>query len=214
MAESYLTIEQFFAEVPGALTTDEVSVVALERRLASVSRAIDKYTRRDPGAFSPSPAEPTALVVYGTGATVLPLIEFVPGSVSIVGAPSHYMPSAWREYRRGDVRGLHVAAPDGRLITDGEVWGDGVPFTVTARFGYIETPADVVEAAVQLAARWHRAGSEGFSGVIGALQSDRTIIERAFPPTVKLLLDPYVEQEPTDEDARIDVGRLLPGDFV
>lgn len=212
MANEYATIEEFFGDVPGAETEDPAQLVPLTRRLTSASRAIDTYTRRASGAFSPSPEDATERVVYGTGEAVLPLSEFVPASVvTVTTALDGYMPEAWREYRRGSVRGLHTASSAGRL-TQYETWADGVPYAVTARWGYEAIPADINEACIMLAARWHRAKDDGFSGVIGGLTQDRTIIERAFPPAVKQLLDPFVEA-PEDEDSRVDFGRLAPTDF-
>lgn len=190
-----------------------------EKMLTRASRAIDAYTRRPENAFAPAADSASEMIVYGADSPVLMLTEFVPASVETVTAPTGYMPEAWREWRRKEVStgaarvGLHTATSAG-ILTPRVVWQKGVPFTVKARWGFVATPANVTEACLQLVTRWWRAKDEGFSGVVGSLGADRSIMERGFPPGVKTLLEPYVlAEEVSDEDSgTIERGELIDAD--
>lgn len=106
----------------------------------------------------------------------------------------------------GDVE--QVVAPDGtilgptdykvvgnRLYVNGYTYGEtSLPYAVTAAWGWDEVPGDIQEAALQLVVRWWRGRTEAFSGAIGNIHRDGTIIERGFPASVKTILDAWKEK--------------------
>lgn|GEM_PF-5677280 len=207
----YATLEELLGYLPSVTSDEDKGVLAA--MITRGSRAIDTYTRRDPETFAPAPTEASARRFYGADSAVLLLSEFVADSIEEVTAPTGYMPEDYVEFRRGQIRGLHTATTD-KILTPRVVWKKGVPFTVTARWGYAAIPADIKEALMQLVVRWWRSKDEAFAGVIGQVGTDRTIIEKGFPSGVKTLLGPYVlESAEEDEEAgTIERSDLLDAD--
>jgi hypothetical protein len=214
----YATVEELSGYLPGI--TADADLATLSQMLTRASRAIDAYTRRHADAYAPAAAEAAPQIFYGEGQPVLLLPEFVVGSVSTVTAPTGYMPEGFTEFRRreastGSLRvGLHTATTDG-IRTPRVGWTKGVPFTVTARWGFEAIPPDVTEACLQLVTRWWRAKDEAFAGVIGDLSQQRAILERGFPPGVKTLLEPYVlaDVETEQDEGGIERGELINTDY-
>ncbi|MCP9496086.1 MAG: hypothetical protein MSG64_16685 [Pyrinomonadaceae bacterium MAG19_C2-C3] len=202
---NYANVEQLRQYLPAVSDADET---ALESIITRASRAIDAYCRRDAGEFAGTASEGTERVLYGTGAPRMDIPAYVPKSVSAVSGLND-SPVMFREYRGG------LVTTDERGVWTPHVqFRKGVPYKVTARWGYEATPADITEACLQLATRWWRAKDEGFSGAIGAITTGGSIIERGFPPGVKTLLEPYVLIEREDEeDGLIEQGNLNTTDF-
>lgn len=164
----------------------DVDKVTLAEIITRVSRRIDAYVTdgRAENFFAPAAAEASDLVVYGDGVSFLTLPEFKPGSVSKLTGQSGAEITTFVE--RGN--SIHLTDGSGNL-TRRSYFGDGIAYVVTARWGLAATPADIVEAALQLTVRTYRSKDEGFSGVIGGLRQDNSIIERAMPAAVKEVLD-------------------------
>ncbi len=214
----YATLAELLDYLP--LVSSDEDKAALGRMLTRGSRAIDAYTRRADDAFAPAPEDESEQIIYGTGQAVLLLPEFVAGSIESVTAPQgYYLPAGYVEFRRRDITtgalrvGLHTATTD-KILTPRVVWASGVPFTIVARWGFQAIPGSIKEALLQLLVRWWRTKDEAFTGVIGSLGTDRTIIERGFPSGVKTLLEPYVLEEAEQDEAAgiIERGELRDAD--
>jgi hypothetical protein len=119
-------------------------------RLAEV--ADDHFAARTPGAA-------TARVFYGDGTDYLrldPRDPSDPVAAADVSMPAGYtVPSFYesgdylvRAYGAGALYGAGAVHHHGGT---GEGWPDGVPVTVTAKWGYASVPADVTHAAARLA---------------------------------------------------------------
>lgn len=186
----YATSAQLVGDAETAGYLPQVSSDEDKAKLAGiitrVSRRIDAYVTdgRVENFFAPAADEASALVIYGDGISSLKLPEFVPGSVSKVVGPGGVEIEDFVE------RSVSIQLTDG----DGRLWrgcvfGEDVPYTVTARWGRAAVPDDIVEAALQLVVRTYRSSDEAFSGVIGGLRQDGSIIERALPAAVKEILD-------------------------
>jgi hypothetical protein len=193
---AYATLDQLRQYLPAANAADANALADLLER---ASRAIDSYCHRPPEAFVPAPAEPKTRTLYGGGVARLEAGELI-SLVSVVG-PGGAVSAVYLR------RALLRTDPATERLTY-EPWELGVPYAVTGRWGFEVTPADITEACLQLAVRWWRGKDEAFSGVVGAIEFDRTIIERDFPPTVKRLLAPYVL---ATSDAT--VGRWITNEF-
>lgn len=154
--------------------------------ITRVSRRIDAYVTdgRVENFFAPAAADPSDLIVYGDDVSYLLLPEFVPGSVEKLTGPGGIEITNFIE--RGDR--LQLTDGGGNLAR-GYRFNDGVAFTVTARWGVAAIPADIIEATLQTVVRTYRSKDEAFSGVIGGLRTDGSIIERAMPAAVKDVLD-------------------------
>jgi hypothetical protein len=214
----YAQVTDFQAYLP--TVTSEADLATLAQMITRASRAIDAYTRRHINAFAQAATEASEQVWYGNDSPVLLTDEFIAGSVATVTAPTGYMPDGYAEFRRreastGSLRvGLHTATAEG-ILTPRVVWRKGVPFKVTARWGFAAIPADITEACLQLVTRWWRAKDEAFTGVIGDISQQRAILERGFPPGVKTLLEPYVLEDVAESEnaGTIERGDLLNVDF-
>lgn len=160
--------------------------VTLAEIITRVSRRIDAYVTdgRVENFFAPAAAGASDLVVYGDDVSYLVLPEFVPGSVSKLTGQSGIEITSFVE--RGS--GIHLTDGAGNL-TRRSYFGEGIAYVVTARWGLAATPADIVEATLQTVVRTYRSKDEAFSGVIGGLRQDGSIIERAMPAAVKEALD-------------------------
>lgn len=214
-----------YAELSELLTgylpsvTGDAERETLARMLTRASRAIDTRTRRPANAFAPSPEGPAEQTVYGTGAAVLLTPDYVPGSVAEVTAPAGYLPEGWREFRRREAStgtnrvGLHTATAAG-LLTPRIPWIKGVPYAVRARWGFLETPGEIVEATLQLVREWWRQQSGEVAGPVGDVNQFRRQ-ERGFPKAVDDLISPYVleEAEEEREEGTVERGDLLNSDL-
>jgi hypothetical protein len=194
MAE-YCTPEQVYGsdEIEGYLpeASEERKQSLIAEVIARCSRRIDNYVTggRETDYFAPAPP-PSAKTVAGCGLSFLKLPAHLAGSVSAVSVPDGYTVPDFIE-RNGKLYRVNDSTE--KRISRSGVWLDGLPYSVTARWGkYLETPEPIVEACLHLVVRTFRSRDEGFSGVIGNIQtSGQLIFERAFPVAVKEILDVY-----------------------
>ena len=70
-------------------------------------------------------------------------------------------------------------------------WLSGLPYTVSATFGYTTVPADIVECCLEIAVRIWRGRDAGFSDVVGVEGSGAVGYNGALPAMVKRVLDHY-----------------------
>ena len=202
-----------------SVTSDD-DKAALASMLTRASRAIDTRTRRQANAFAPAPDETSEQVFYGEGAAVLLLPEFVTGSVETVTAPTGYMPPGYREFRRREVStgalrvGLHTSTSEG-ILTPRVPWTKGVPYTVKARWGFVETPPEITEACYQLVRKWWREQSGEVSGPVGGMERARAGDVSGFPRGVEQLIAPYILDDVAEdsEAGTIERGDLINSDF-
>ncbi|MDQ3651511.1 MAG: hypothetical protein M3458_14805 [Acidobacteriota bacterium] len=188
-------------------TPDEPAVSAL---LTSASRAIDGVTKREENAFAASPALPTPKVVYGSGETCLVIPEHVKNSITTITTVTGLTAPAFAEYHGRlcvvDSRGVFLRS---------DVWQDGVPYTITARWGFASIPADINQACLKLVDFWWKTKSGALSGTIGNITQDgRLFVRDDFPASVMRLLAPYVLQErENDRAGLVEFGDLQTDEF-
>lgn len=215
VTDLYATVDQLAARVPTLFgkTVDrraDEQTIAAETLLESISRAIDSRTLREPGAFSPSPEEATSRTVYGNSKSCLEIPAHIHGTVNstVVTVASETAP-AFRE-----VRGLLCIADARGVLQRDEVWREGVPYTITARWGYASIPADIREACLAWAAQRGRMNSGDMSGMVTQIQRDgATLLRDDVPPIVRDLLKPFVLPETEDDHSgRVEFGTLRNSD--
>lgn len=216
----YADIDQLItAYLPGVTNDDDKA--ALASMITRASRAIDTKARRQANAFAPAAAETSEQMFYGEGQAVLLLPEFVTGSVETVTAPTGYMPPGYAEFRRREVStgalrvGLHTATSGG-IRTPRVPWTKDVPFTVKARWGFVETPPEITEGCYQLVKHWWRQGGGEVSGAIGDMEQRRGSADRSgFPRGVEQLIEPYILDDVVEdsEAGTVERGDLINSDF-
>lgn len=193
------------------VTSDE-DKATLAGMITRASRAIDGRTRRADDAFAPAPEEPSEQTFYGEGSAVLRVAEYVAGSIATVTGPASSLPEGYVEFRRAKVVGLHTADAQ-KILTPRVSWGRGVPFKVTARWGYQVTPGAIVEATYQLVRAWWRQASGETYGVIGDVGT-RPAPERGIPKVVDDLIAPFVLDDVVaeEDEGTIERGSLFDAD--
>lgn len=186
---SYATVEQlrtYLKQVPSSQASDELLQAVLDRATAIIDGELGMH-------FGTAAAG--TFTVYGDGTGYLAPPAFVAGSVTLVSSPSG-VPVP--DYVERD--GLLVVTDGSGLIqTDAHRgspfwgWASGVPYVVSATFGYATVPADIVEACLEIAVRIWRARDAGFSDVVGVEGSGAVGYNGALPNLVKRILDNYRE---------------------
>lgn len=180
-----------------AIAVTNTTDAALQRRLDAATQVIDHELDQAAGTFSAA-AGAAIRTVYGDGTGYLLLPAFVAGSVTLVttisglGVPDYIEQDGY----------LIVTDANGVIPIDGElrdygitglVWREGVPYAVSATYGYSSVPSDIKEACLQIAVRMWRAKDAGFSDVVGVEGSGAVGYNGALPNMVKRILDRYRE---------------------
>jgi hypothetical protein len=189
--------------VGDAITVEPFALVAPDPGLAMVITPLDgsgnpvdalngvnksASTVLEAGFYSPA----TVRRYRGTGTNYLQIGRHVPGTVSI----QNVSPAFWYENEangwpfavdaaaqvfgnvgdydtRGDLYDMDYKLPRSRLF------GAGGLYLVTARWGFVETPVDIVMATKQIAAHiWDRG-----QGVFGQINPAGFVVERDIPKT-------------------------------
>jgi hypothetical protein len=212
----YASVDQLAARVPTQFRataddrTDEQTTAA-ENLLEAISRAIDSVTRREAGAFSPAATTPSAKVIYGNGKACLDVPAHIPTTVNpTITTISGVTPPKFAEYR-----GMLCITDDSGVLLRHEVWREGVPFTITARWGYQVTPADIREACLVWAAQRARMNSGDMAGMVTQITRDGATIQRDdIPPVVRDLLKTFILPETEDDHSgRVEFGTVRNSDF-
>lgn len=122
---------------------------------------------------------PGTAVVYGDGTTVLTPPAFVAGSVTLVTAPSAYSVPAYAEVNGRlntvDSAGVIYAPYYPPFFYSSwrapAAWLPGVPYTVSATYGWGAAPADIKQACLEIAVAIYRGRDAGYSDVVGTAGS-------------------------------------------
>lgn len=138
----------------GSATTTALPAAELEDLIEQASRMIDLFVGCEPGYFNePLYGIATEMTFYGTGTSYLRLPPYVPGSLETVTAPTAYTVPSYIEQGGYlipvDAYGVGPQGPY-RYPPYTTGWWEGVPLTVSAVWGWQETPRDVKLATIEL----------------------------------------------------------------
>jgi hypothetical protein len=197
----YCTIQQVVGTanlqgyLPKQTGTDAQATIA--EIITRCSRRIDAFVTdgRETNYFADAPNTATVKTVFGEGLSFLRLPTHVVGSVASITAPVGFETPNFRELSNGTLQMLDSTGREARYI----VFENGIGYGVTAKWGtrFETTPEDIKEACLMLVVRTFRSKDEAFSGVIGGINQDNQIIERAMPEAVKQILSVYRRQYKT-----------------
>lgn len=185
----YADLAELVADYLPEMRSD-AEIAAVGRILEAVSVQIDSYCDRPRGYFEPASDTATTRIFRGSSKPYMQIPVHV-GEVSTVTGSEfgqsfdatywlHRGGWLYRSYLNGSLNGSPF-----------QVWSRDVEYTVTARWGYAETPADIKEAARQLTVHYF----ERSKGTIGQINPNGFVIERDMPLSVVTLLSPYVRLE-------------------
>lgn len=173
---------------------DEVMKAFIER----CSRFFDHLCGVPDEFFESADGEPRARTFYGDGTNYLRLDPYMPGSLSIA-VPSGYTAPSYIE-RNGHllITTTDVGALAGQLPpfpswwNTGTGWWSGLPITVTARWGYAATPADVKMAIIELVINVLR---ETDPADLNLFDLERQPLRERVPPRVEQVAEFYRAQQ-------------------
>lgn len=162
----------------------------LDALIERASRYFDLLCGVEPGYFEPASASASARTFYGDGTHFLKLDRYVDGSLNpAISVPSGYTAP-------------HFIARDAYLQITSEAgipqtrsryacsegWWSNLPITVTARWGFASTPADVKLAVIELATNLH---SEVDPKNVKLVNIEGQPLREKYPPRVKAIADRY-----------------------
>lgn len=176
MARDYATDQQIQDSLSPGVEYDPADATQAARMARLVTRAtgfIDGYLEplRHPSAeqvFEVPAASKSSRVFYGNGRVLLRVGRIKDGEE--IASTDVSLPSGWDKptfARQGDY--LRTCDSAGRLYEDGQggdwsgfwggarVWPEGLPVTVSAKWGYTTVPGDITEACVAIVTHWWRA---------------------------------------------------------
>lgn len=167
----------------------------IDKYIERASRYFDHLCGVDGQFFEPAEATVSDKVIYGDGSVYLNLPPYVAGSLNTtLTVPDGYTAPTFVE-RDGF---LVITATTGALLTRSALghtsdftWWDGVPITISARWGYTATPADVKMAVIEMVINLLR--------TVDPAETNLTDLEgqplrEAVPPRVKEVANHYRAQ--------------------
>ena len=169
--------------------TDAYLTTLIER----ASRFFDLAVGVSPQFFEPAGATVTPRTFYGDGTNFLRLDAYVAGTLNTtISVPDGYTAPTFIE-RDGY---LVLTTTDGSLLHQwppfpswwriGSGWWAGVPVTVTAKWGYSATPADVKLAVIELTINLLR---ETDPASVKLINTEGLVIRERMPPRVKAIVE-------------------------
>lgn len=199
MSHQYAATDETITDMLPAIGSDADQTAALTRIIESVSAAIDQYTKRPAGYFSPVAGDAVASVrrYRGTGANYLQIGRHVPDNVAITGVDStlfyEHPENGW--LFAVDEAGQTGVGPyddrDDARIQPFRLFGSGSLYLVSAIWGFAATPDDIRLATMLIAQQiWDRG-----RGVVGEISPAGFVIERDMPLTARTILDRWTKRE-------------------
>ena len=138
----------------GSATTTALPDDELDALIEQASRFFDLECNVEPGYFEPAGDTATAKTIYGNGTNYLRLPPYVPGSLNTsITLPEGYTVPSFIEQN-----GFLVLTTSSGVLPPFQHfhncswsgWYSGVAVTVSARWGFVATPADVKMAVIEL----------------------------------------------------------------
>lgn len=174
------------------MTETSIGDEPVEALIVRASRMFDLICGVAPGHFEArADGVATTLSVYGNGTNYLKLPPYVPGTLSTtISVPEGYTAPEFITQNGYLVRsetGVVVRHPSTSIG-----WYDGVPVTVTAKWGYEATPEDVKAAVIELAINLWRETDPAFVKIVNI---DNQPLRERLPPRVAEIAKKYRQKQ-------------------
>ena len=193
----YATITQVKSRLIAG-SYDTTTDTAVSEIITSQSRVIDSYLKVENDFFAVAAGSASAKIVYGRGGDRLRLPPFV-GSIA---AADLTVPSGYTKPTFTVVDGwFTIQTPLTLGIVAGNApeynpylysWIEGIPYTVSARWGWAAIPQDISEACIQMCVRTFRGRDDAFAGIV--TDGNASAFERAIPAGAKMILDEWAKK--------------------
>ncbi len=193
MADGYIDTEDIVAY--GFQSDLDSNSDLFDLLIPRASQLFDILCGVEPGHFLVKGTSATDRIVYGSGGVMLALPPHI-GEVVSVTAPSPFLVPKYVE-QEGYLkvtdwldRAQEVTVPYPEtgsafgFLHSVLVWQRGVPFTVTATWGYAEVPETVKQATVELAITMWRSRDEAWTKAVN-LDSNQVTFNPAIPRRAK-----------------------------
>jgi hypothetical protein len=184
-------IREAGAQIGTTTFTDNYLNAVIER----ASRFFDHLCGVEDEFFEPAEVAASAKVVYGDGGPYLRLPPYIAGTLNTtLSVPDGYTAPTFTE-RDGYL--ILTSESSGALLTRSVVglcyggWWNGLPITVSARWGYEATPADVKLAVIEMVINVLR---ETDPATLNLLDLERQPLREEAPPRVKQVAEFYQMQ--------------------
>jgi hypothetical protein len=176
----------------GSATTNALTPAELDALIEQASRMFDLECGVSPGYFNPAPIPiPTSRTFYGDGTNYLRLPPYIAGSLDT----SITLPEGYTSPTFTELNGQLVINSNGMLPPFSQFynclwrgWYTGVAVTVSAIWGWRETPADVKAAVIEWVLNLHRE-TDPVSVKLKNLEGQP--LRESIPPRVKLVARKY-----------------------
>jgi len=197
MAADYCTADEVKAAMPdgnwGATYDALIALLA-----ARASRAIDRYTKREPGAYAVAADSTRYFTSEGDTSLYIGELAAAPTTVSIAEA--------------GDITDLTALVATDYILEPYNALAEGIPYNfikldvlngdwaywpgfqksivIVGKFGYAAAaPDDVKQCAIIQCARWFKRGQQGFVDTGAILELGQLTYTRALDPDVSMMID-------------------------
>jgi len=181
----------------------------LTNMLLRSSRIFDMVAQRAPGYFKATDGSSTQAVVAGDGTNYLRLPVYVAGSLTQVTVPSGYQVPNYSEVTdelgqqwliRSDASGLrapyypydYYEGPVSAPLGLGKGFPQGLPITITAKWGFAATPEDVKEVVLELTTILYRSKDALAQRILDLDKSPQ--LKAGVPDRVKEVANRYAQK--------------------
>lgn len=185
----------------GTQITENAPVKATDAYLAKLieraSRYFDLICGVAPEFFESAGSTATARTFYGDGTNFLRLDAYINGSLNAtISVPEGYETPAFIE-RDGHLvlssngNLAHRIAPYPSFSINGTGWWNGVPITVTAKWGFEATPEDVKMAVIEMVINLLR---ETDPAAVKLINTEGQVLREKMPPRVLAVAKRYQQR--------------------
>ena len=206
MTNDYATLSELQASMPGSgiSSTDYESL--LTDLLTRASRAIDRFTKRAPGAYAVTSSDEQTRYYDGSGSATQYLDEMA-AAPSYVGvseaggvASTDYTTYPSTDYFIEPVNAPYEGMPYTHLVLDQLNGGKALWYSlshsvkVTAAFAYALStaiPDEIVQATIIQAARWFKRGQQAFQDTGAIAELGQLTYTQSLDPEVKAIIEHY-----------------------
>lgn len=191
MPHTYADLAELLNDFLPELKSDEEQD-AVERVLFGASAFVDSYCKRASGYFLPASNTATMKRFRGEGKRFLriPPTNSTPTVEGIEAGTFYKSDNGWLYFEAID---LPESSPALESFDSYRIWQKGKIYKVTAKWGYPQTPAEIVEAVRQITVKWFQSQR----GIFGneSITPTGFVVERDVPLSARTILEPFIKRE-------------------
>ena len=193
-ANAYCTAAEVKAVMPDSFTTTDTDYDTLLGTLASrASRAIDKFCKRDEGAFYADTDETRYFDGSGTDELLIDELAAAPTSLSVAEDGINYTDWTTEDY----ILWPYNRTPYTRILVDMMNGAKSIfpkfprAVKIVGKFGYsVAVPDDIKQAAIIMTVRYFKRGQQGFNDVGAVVELGQLrYVDKLDPDVAAILLD-------------------------